>query len=69
MPTTSGDCRRLRIMDMTASEYVRECIGEHIDEDFADLAAQLQRETDCNSLPSRLHRTKYATARPALSPG
>ena len=39
-----GDWRRLRIMDMTVSDYVLECMGEHIDEEFADLAAQLQRK-------------------------
>ena len=30
--------------DMTATDYILECMGERIDEDFADLAAQLQNE-------------------------
>ena len=30
--------------DMTVTDYILECMGERIDDDFADLAAQLQRE-------------------------
>ena len=30
--------------DMTVTDYILECMGERIDADFADLAAQLLRE-------------------------
>ena len=30
--------------DMTATDYILECMGDRIEHDFADLAAQLQRE-------------------------
>ena len=30
--------------DMTVTDYILECMGDRIDDDFADLAAQLQQE-------------------------
>ena len=43
-----GIARKIHLVatnrDMTVTDYILECMGERIDEDFADLAAQLQRE-------------------------